>query len=136
MERYFTLEEANHALALVSPIVSDIVAKMNQAKRIHEEVKTERERELISEVELLMKLRTAEKLLNEVEYHMKELESVGAMLKDLTLGLVDFPCLHDARVVYLCWMLGEKTVNAWHETDRGYTERKPVDESFWMVAKV
>lgn len=136
MERYFTVEEANHALALVSPIVSDIVAKMNQAKRIHEEVKTERERAQISETELLGKLRMAEKLLNEVEYHMKELESVGAMLKDLTLGLVDFPCLHDARVVYLCWMLGEKTVSAWHEVDRGYTDRKTVDESFRMVAKV
>lgn len=135
MERYFTVEEANHALTLVSPIASDIVAKMNQAKRLHEEVKIQRESSQTNEVELLEKLRFAEKLLNEVEYHMKELESVGALLKDLTLGLVDFPCLYGGRVIYLCWMLGEKTITAWHEVDRGFADRKPLDETFKTMEK-
>lgn len=135
MERYFTVEEANRALTLVSPIASDIVSKMNQAKRLHEEVKIQRESTQTNEVELLERLRYAEKLLNEVEYHMKELESVGALLKDLALGLVDFPCLYGGRVIYLCWMLGEKTIGAWHEVDRGFSDRKPVDASFKIMEK-
>lgn len=133
MEHSFTVATANQALALVSPIVRDILSKMNQAKRLHDEVKDGRADGSLNEMELLEKLRLAEKRLNEVEYHMKELESVGVLLKDLTRGLVDFPCLHEGRTVYLCWMLGENTVQTWHETDCGFSDRKPLDESFRLA---
>lgn len=136
MEKFFTVEEANRALALISPIVRDILGKMKDTQKLHDEIKLEKSRADISEADLLKKLSLCEKLLNQVEYHMKELESVGAILKDLKLGLVDFPCLHEERVVYLCWMVGEENVHFWHETDKGFPERKAVDEHFAVEAKI
>lgn len=130
MEKYFTLLEANRSLTLVRPIVSDILSKMREAEKIHAEIKTDKSRDGFSETALLEKIARAEKLLNEVEYHMKELERIGVLLKDLKLGLVDFPCLYANRVVYLCWRLEEAEIKSWHETDRGYEERKAIDESF------
>ena len=130
MEKYFTVEAANRALALVSPIVRDIMTKMREAQSFRETVKQDKASPSASEVTLLEKLNKAEKLLNQVEYHMKELESVGVLLKDLQRGLVDFPCLYDGRIVYLCWMFGEEHINFWHETDRGFTDRRIVDASF------
>lgn len=132
MEKYFTLAEANRSLALIRPIVSDILSKMAEAERIHVEVKKEKSLPEMRETVLLEKINRTEKLLNEVEYHMKELERVGALLKDLKLGLVDFPCLYDGRVVYLCWKFDETEITAWHEVDKGFDERKPVDESFLL----
>lgn len=130
MEKYFTLAEANRSLALIRPIVSDILSKMAEAEQIHLEVKKEKALQEMRETVLLEKINRVEKLLNETEYHMKELEKVGALLKDLKLGLVDFPCLYDGRVVYLCWKLDETEITAWHEVDKGFGERKMIDESF------
>lgn len=130
MEKLFTLEEANRALVLVSPIVKDLLSKMNEARRIHDAIKTEQAREQMSESLVLESLRKAEHYLNEVEHHMKELSDVGVLLKDLKLGLVDFPCTHEGNIVYLCWMFGEKDVSFWHHTNESYTSRRGVDVSF------
>jgi hypothetical protein len=45
-------------------------------------------------------------------------------LKDLNLGLLDFPSLREGREVYLCWRYGEETVEYWHDTDAGYAGRQ------------
>jgi hypothetical protein len=130
MEKYFTLEAANRSLTLVRPIVSDILTKMRDAESVHAEVKYEKSQPSASEASLLDKIARAEKLLNEIEYHMKEMEQLGVLLKDLKIGLVDFPCLYQNRVVYLCWRLDEAEIKSWHEVDRGYGDRKPIDKSF------
>ncbi len=54
----------------------------------------------------------------------------GIELKDLNIGLVDFPALLDGRTVFLCWQLGESTVGFWHETSTGYASREPLDDRF------
>lgn len=130
MEKYFTLEEANRALSLINPIVNDILTKMKEAERLHSFVKTEKFNKTIPENTLMTALSSVEKLLNEIEYHMKEITSVGVFLKDMNVGLVDFPCIHEERLVYLCWKFGEAHVGAWHETEDGFAQRKKVDESF------
>lgn len=133
MEKYFTLEEANRSLVLIRPIVADILGKMREAEQIHGEVQHERSKSDASEALLLEKIARAEKLLNEIEYHMKELERVGVFLKDLKLGIVDFPYLYENRVIYLCWKLDETEIRAWHEVNRGYNERKIIDENFLQL---
>lgn len=136
MERYFTIVEANRALLLVRPIVHDIVTKMEEAQALHNEVKLERDREEFHESTLFGKLKRAEELLNKVEYHMKELESIGVLLKDFKQGIVDFPCLHEKNAVYLCWKLEENAVTYWHDMDESYISRKPVDRSFLPAEKI
>lgn len=130
MKKQFSLEEANRSLALVAPVVSDILTKISKAQSLHSEVKTEKARSDVNEVFLLEKLQLAEKYLNEVEYHMKELENIGAIFRDFTLGAVDFPCIHRGRLIYLCWMYGEKEIRTWHEPGESFKDRKTIDESF------
>jgi hypothetical protein len=48
-------------------------------------------------------------------------------VKDLDLGLLDFPAHHDGREVELCWHVGEESVGFWHEIGEGYAGRKPID---------
>src|SRR5207244_2972212 len=49
-------------------------------------------------------------------------------LKDLGIGLIDFPALRQGRTVFLCWQLGEPEVAYWHETTSGFAGRQPLDD--------
>lgn len=53
----------------------------------------------------------------------------GIQIKDLQRGLVDFPHFFDGdqdREVFLCWHLGEDTIEYWHEIEAGYGGRQPL----------
>ena len=55
----------------------------------------------------------------------QEINDSGIILKDLERGLVDFPTLWEGREVYLCWLLGESSIQFWHEIDTGFAGRQP-----------
>jgi hypothetical protein len=59
---------------------------------------------------------------------LAEIDAIGVQVKDLDIGLLDFPCEVDGRTVLLCWKLGEKSISHWHGTDEGFASRKPIDE--------
>ncbi|HUK97037.1 MAG TPA: DUF2203 domain-containing protein [Gaiellaceae bacterium] len=63
----------------------------------------------------------------EVAACMAVLESLGVLVKDADLGLVDFPALRAGEPVLLCWHVGEDAVTHWHSYDEGYAGRKPID---------
>lgn len=126
----FTPQTANGALALVRPIVSDIVETMGQAQAKHEHTKKLYAAEKKETPEITEQCRITEALLQKVQHFSKELEDVGVVLKDITAGLVDFPALYQGRPVYLCWMLGEETVASWHEMKEGFSQRRHITEDF------
>jgi hypothetical protein len=51
---------------------------------------------------------------------------LGVVLKDLDLGLIDFPHEREGRVVFLCWHPPEESVEYWHDLDAGYAGRQPL----------
>ncbi len=57
---------------------------------------------------------------------INRIEAYGCLLKDLDLGLLDFPSMRDGRAVYLCWKAGETEITHWHPMDEGYSSRRPV----------
>lgn len=54
------------------------------------------------------------------------LTEIGCELKDLNLGLVDFPSYRDGTLVYLCWKRGEARIEYWHAIDAGVAGRQPL----------
>jgi hypothetical protein len=54
----------------------------------------------------------------------------GCLVKDLDIGLVDFPTLLRGVEVYLCWKLGEPGIAFWHGVEEGFGGRKPIDQDF------
>ena len=57
-----------------------------------------------------------------------EIDSIGVQVKDLDIGLLDFPCQVEGEIILLCWKLGEKEIAHWHGTQEGFAGRKPIDE--------
>ncbi len=64
--------------------------------------------------------------------HLSELveriQETGVLVKDLDVGLVDFPSLLEGEEIYLCWKLGEEQIAFWHGVDEGFAGRKPLDD--------
>lgn len=63
-------------------------------------------------------------LIEELEAVVREIERDGAQLKDVALGLVDFPCQLDSELVLLCWQFGEPEVAFWHREGEGFAGRR------------
>jgi hypothetical protein len=58
---------------------------------------------------------------------VRELDAIGVVVKDLDLGLLDFPGVRDGEEVELCWQVGEAAVAYWHPLEAGFAGRKPID---------
>ena len=132
LKKYFSVEEANHALPLVRSIVGDIVSfhtdlharsdRLQAVKRRNSALRGSMPPEFneeLAQMEIDLD-RDAEKL----QGFIAELEALGVELKDLSKGLVDFPGLIDGREVCLCWMQGESEVAFWHEVNAGFMGRQ------------
>ena len=133
----FSVDQANRTLPLVRRIVEDIV---RDHRRWQEKIL---ELELVastanapasvqpplgrSNEELSATLeRDAMAIARDIDAYERELEELGIVLKDRRLGLVDFPGEIDGRRVWLCWRLGEPSVQYWHDLDAGYAGRQPL----------
>jgi len=66
------------------------------------------------------------KLASAVEGEIRTIHETGALVKDIDLGLVDFPGLLNGRPVNLCWRLGETEIRFWHDLDKGFRDRRPL----------
>ena len=58
---------------------------------------------------------------------LDQIESTGCVVKDLDLGLLDFPARLNDEDVYLCWRVGEDRIRFYHRQDEGFAGRKPID---------
>ena len=66
------------------------------------------------------------KSLQDISSNLHAIHELVVVVKDIDLGLCDFPHVRDGRVVYLCWKLGEKEIRWWHEVTTGYKDRCPL----------
>jgi hypothetical protein len=125
-ERVFTLSEANRLI----PQLNAKLTSVQQAKAVLSRTKDDIEKASAqaeygggSTVGYLYIMG-----LQQISANLQAIQELGILVKDLDLGLCDFPHLHDGRVVYLCWKLGEQEVRWWHETNNGYKDRCPVED--------
>ena len=70
----------------------------------------------------------SDKAVQQIKDAMSEIEATGAQVKDLDVGLLDFPCAVDGETILLCWKLGEPTITHWHTPDEGFAGRKPIND--------
>ena len=133
-DRTFTLDEAQSLL----PVLESLLRAAIGGKKIMEEV--EGEMQSLSQRIFLnggthidviaVARRKAERAKAEqrAKDALAEIDSIGVQVKDLDIGLLDFPCEVEGRIVLLCWRMGEPSITHWHGTDEGFAGRKLIDE--------
>lgn len=133
-ERTFTLDEAHELLPVLESLLRQAIDGKKQIEEIDKELKDVVHRVFLSGGMLLPLVRLArrkaerEKTAQQVKDAVSEINSTGVQVKDLDIGLLDFPCVVDGHTVLLCWKLGEKKITHWHGVEEGYAGRKPIDD--------
>jgi hypothetical protein len=122
--RLFTPEEANEFLEELRPLVSSLLAAREQVVRLQPTLEPVLEKAVGNGGG--QAAGEALHLIQQMRRTIEQINSHGILVKDLQLGLLDFPSERDGRVVFLCWRYGEPSVDHWHETDTGYAARKPL----------
>ena len=131
----FTLAEANALLPTVKPLVEQLQTLHQSILRANQQLS-----ELTQKVSagngypiqaLTQEIRRLTddhlRLVERFESALQQLEALGCMLKDLTIGLLDFYGLRDGQTILLCWKLGEERIRFWHTLEEGYPGRQPLD---------
>lgn len=124
MPKYFTIQEANRTLPLVRRVVSDIVSTHRRLVDLAEEYRALAANMDVSAVRRVEIERELSDLSESVNTFIGELADIGVLFKGFENGLVDFYARLDGRPIFLCWKLGEDTVEWFHELDAGYSGRQ------------
>lgn len=129
--RYFTPEEANAALAHVRPLAERMVVHRRALAELRARQASlgavvagnggDLEPRDFSELEAELTRESAR-----VARCVNEIHGLGAQVKDLDEGLVDFPARRGDEEVLLCWRLGEPEVGFWHGLEEGFAGRRPL----------
>src|SRR6516165_6889592 len=140
-ERTFTLEEAQTLL----PILESLLRNALSGKKLIEEIESELQAlghriflnggTLVNIVHFARRKAEREKAVQRVKDSIAEIDATGVQVKDLDIGLLDFPCLVEDETILLCWRLGEKKIAHWHNTTEGFAGRKPIDERIERAGK-
>lgn len=133
-DRTFTLEEAQSLL----PVLESLLRTAMDAKKLLEEVEGEMQAlqqriflnggTYVDVVPLARRKAERAKAEQRAKDALAEIDSIGVQVKDLNMGLLDFPCEVEGQIVLLCWKLGEKAITHWHGTQEGFAGRKPIDQ--------
>lgn len=136
MTRYFTLAQAEQLLPEVERALRNLLlhrAEYQQAERemarISERIRT------LGGVRIdpgeVMAIETRKGASGSaMQDGVEELDRLGAQLKDVETGLIDFPARFRNQDVCLCWKLGEPGIAFWHGVEEGFRGRKPIDQEF------
>ena len=133
-DRTFTLEQAQSMI----PALAGLVRTAIDGKKVMDEVDNDFQALahrvflsgglLVNVAHYARRRAEHDKALQRVKDAVHEIEAIGVQIKDLDIGLLDFPCLVNGETVLLCWKLGEEGITHWHGTEEGFAGRKPIDE--------
>jgi hypothetical protein len=131
--KLFSLPEAERLRAQIEPILIEAIEARRKFGELDEQLTAVAERiqrsgGLLVPFEKVGRLRLERNRLEEsIREALERIHSTGCIVKDLEVGLLDFPARMNGEEVYLCWRLGEDRIRFYHRQDEGFAGRKPID---------
>jgi hypothetical protein len=131
--KLFSLRDAERLRIQLEPILIDAIEARRRLSEIDEELGKLAERVqqsgglLISHDKAAKQRLEHNRLAGAVRDALDKIQATGCVVKDLEVGLLDFPARINGEAVYLCWRLGEDRIRFYHAQDEGFSGRKPID---------
>jgi hypothetical protein len=131
--RLFTLREAERTRVELEPVFLEAIEARRKLAGLEENLTALAERiqrmgGMQISYEKTAKVRLERDSLAEaIRAALERIEATGCVVKDLDVGLLDFPARINNEDVYLCWRVGEDRIRFYHRQDEGFTGRKPLD---------
>jgi hypothetical protein len=139
--RTFTLQDAQALLPTLESLLRSAIASKQLIEKVDAEFQQLAHRvflnggTLVNAVELARRKAERERAVQRAKDAIAEINATGVQVKDLEMGLLDFPCRVDGEIVLLCWKLGEEKIAHWHSPEEGFAGRKPIDERIERAGK-
>src|SRR5262245_27933919 len=111
-QRIFTIDEARALLPVIAPQVEDLVATFRMIRSEIETTAGQAGLEIDSP-DLAGHLEArgvVGRLFEKVKTSLERIQDHGCIVNGPEAGLVDFPCLYNNELVFLCWKYGEPTI--------------------------
>ncbi len=126
MPQIFTLEEASKTLEVIRPLMEEIVMISRKIIANQPEIWPAIEKSVgnggnATLSKLVWDFEKLDNLLHQVQ-------ATGALVKDMSSGLLDFPAIRNGQEVYLCWKVGEEKIEYWHEIEAGFAGRQSIEK--------
>jgi len=141
-ERTFTLDEAQSLLPVLESLLRTAIAAKKTVDENDAQQQALQHRVFLAGgmfldiVPLARKKAERAKAEQRVKDALAEIDSIGVQVKDLDIGLLDFPCEVEGQTILLCWKLGEKAITHWHGVQEGFAGRKPIDQRIAKAKRV
>lgn len=140
MPRFFTLQQAEELLPDIGAAIREAIERKAECERVEADRQQVAQRvaqrvAMLGGVHvdraLVMEQKTrGQEAAQALEQAVGRIHSFGCLVKDLDIGLIDFPTLFRGEEVYLCWKLGERGIGFWHGINEGFRGRKAIDSAF------
>lgn len=136
MPRYFTLSEAENSLRRVEPLVRQAVSVNADLRELRRDFQQSLQRiamlggSRVNQGDIARRRTSIDAEETRLREMAERIQEAGCLIKDLDIGLIDFPAIFRGREVYLCWKLGEPEILFWHPVEEGFRGRKPIDAEF------
>lgn len=132
----FTLDEAQALLPVLDALLNRAMEAKEAAAGLEEQETELLQRILLTGGMLVDKAAVKKRkitlaaLVQRAKDTLEEIIATGAQVKDLDIGLLDFPYDLDGETVLLCWKRGETRIGFWHRIEDGFAGRQPIDHRF------
>lgn len=132
-QKYFSLPEAERLRKELEPVLIEAMEARRKLADAESELSALAERIQRAGGMMIPFERTARIRLdrNQQEDAVRDaidrIHATGCLVKDLDVGLLDFPARINDEEVYLCWKLGEDRIRFYHRQDEGFAGRRPID---------
>jgi len=136
MPQRFTLAEAESMIPLLERLLGEAVTMKAEYEEAEGAIQTMGERvammggTMVNRHQAIDARARREVAAQRLRGAIEQIQGTGCVVKDLDIGLVDFPAMRRGEEVYLCWKLGETSIGYWHGTDEGFGGRKPIGRDF------
>ncbi len=136
MSKLFTLDEAQGLIPRLEGLLKQAIERKQEFDQAERALQSLTERVMALGGALVDRGRAAElrnqreSAVQRLRASVEEVQELGCVVKDLDMGLIDFPTELHGQVVYLCWRLGENEIAFWHALNEGFRGRKPIDQDF------
>ena len=133
MTRFFDIDAANEAVAEVGPLLATLADQRAELIRLRDRTLAAHAAAGGGPAEFddgeaqRIRLRM-QGIVDQMAAAVAQIDRLGITLRDIERGLIDFPALAGGRQVWLCWQLGEDTVEHWHELETGFGSRRRLIE--------
>ena len=136
MLKFFTLQQAQQLLPQVETAIREAIFLRSEYEDAESDLQKFYRRimmlggALVDRERFSMRKERLESGARRLKQSIEKIDSYGCFIKDLDIGLIDFPTLFRGNEVYLCWKLGETGIQFWHPIEEGFRGRREIDRDF------